>query len=204
MGCDIHMLVQKRDAGGVWRFVDARGYGERNYHLFAVLAGVRNGTGFAGVKAAEPIQPIAGPRGVPADFQINKHGYTNRWLRDRGEGVWLGDHSHSHATLAEIQAYAWDQPHRKCGVVNAANYALFKERGAPEECGSIEGPGIRHVSNAEMERTIAAGATTNLYTQISWTVPLRESIGEGWFAFMDMLASIGAPADVRIVFGFDS
>ena len=41
-------------------------------------------------------------------------------------------------------------------------------------------------------------------TVVSWTTPLRNSIGDYWFKFLDVLKKLDGPGYVRIVFGFDS
>lgn len=58
MGTDIHGVFQAFD-NGQWRDVESSYEQDRHYQLFAVLAGVRNGYGFAGVPTGEPVTPIA-------------------------------------------------------------------------------------------------------------------------------------------------
>lgn len=89
----------------------------RNYDLFAALAGVRNGRGFAGVYTGEPLKPIAEPRGVPDDADPR----TVKYLSDEHTPSWL--------TLTEILDYDWDQGKIAGGVVNADLYELLKQRG---------------------------------------------------------------------------
>jgi len=48
------------------KFMDEPSSG-RNYNWFAVLADVRNGRGFAGIKTGEGFDPIADPKGFPSD-----------------------------------------------------------------------------------------------------------------------------------------
>lgn len=45
-----------------------RPYDSRNYDLFAILADVRNGTGFAGCKTSYGFNPISMPKGLPEDI----------------------------------------------------------------------------------------------------------------------------------------
>ena len=83
MGCDIHLYVERK-VEGAWKSVhdfapdkygegvadvsyEDRWYSDRNYDLFAILADVRNGHGFAGVATGEGFTPIADPKGIPAD-----------------------------------------------------------------------------------------------------------------------------------------
>ena len=42
-------------------------FGDRNYDLFAMLANLRNGVGFAGRRRGEVLDPIDEPRGIPED-----------------------------------------------------------------------------------------------------------------------------------------
>ena len=59
MGTDIHGVFQRFDAAaGIWEDVPSKYEQDRHYQLFAVLAGVRNGYGFAGAQTAE-IDPKA-------------------------------------------------------------------------------------------------------------------------------------------------
>ncbi|GAI60500.1 unnamed protein product, partial [marine sediment metagenome] len=88
MGCDIHLFVEKR-VGGNWVPADKwvpdkesedkdalmvpygnRYYDGRNYHLFAILADVRNNFGFAGIDRGDQFNPISDPRGLPQDVTI--------------------------------------------------------------------------------------------------------------------------------------
>lgn len=159
MGADIHLITQVRQPDGtwtdqapVWTCTACKGtgkygdldrclwcnstgkcgnYDDRSYRVFSILADVRN---------YDDIEPIARPRGLPADFTLGD-------VDEDGEpvggekyhaGVWMGDHSFSWLTLAELRA--------------------------------------------------------------------RTDWPEGNFRdnFLPALAQLGAPADVRIVFGFDS
>lgn len=155
MGADIHLVTQVRQPDGTWQdaepfwpcgpcrstgtynperpgqcpWCDGKGtrndYDDRYYAVFAILADVRN---------REDVKPLAEPRGLPADFEVvNDGGHIEH------DGKWMGDHSHSWFTLAE------------------------------------------------------------LLTVEEW--PEGASFASG---FMPALAKLGAPGDVRIVFGFDN
>ena len=114
MGCDIHIFVQHRE-GDRWEHVPFRPEDldeyrqhpleQRNYLLFAVLADVRSRDG---------VTPIAEPRGLPDDIGYPVHGLEDPCDGDlyvdlEGGRKWMGDHSHSWLTLAELEAYPWDQ-----------------------------------------------------------------------------------------------
>lgn len=69
MGTDIHGVFQRFDSQQKrWVGVPSNYSQNRHYQLFAVLADVRNGTGFAGVKTGDAVEPISEPRGYPLDF----------------------------------------------------------------------------------------------------------------------------------------
>jgi hypothetical protein len=108
MGCDIHLIVQYRDAAGAWlpaqRIIrdkyDSRAntlepwFDTRNYALFRILAGVPR-------VAVDRI--ISEARGFPADMDesINPDiGQGTNYM-----GFWLGDHTHSFLHLNELIAF---------------------------------------------------------------------------------------------------
>jgi hypothetical protein len=166
MGADIHMTIQTRESSNdPWRTrTDIEAYGDRNYRVFAALAGVRNGEGFAGVKTGNALVPISEPRGFPEDYaaQIanvdDDLGYEEySCLRDEVHGEALSsDHSETWLTLDEVRAYDWDQVSHRVGTVNAEQYKVFKEKGRPESWSAgCFGRGVIHVSNEEMDRRIA-------------------------------------------------
>lgn len=71
MGTDIHGVVQVRyDPSKSW-YDKLPIEGDRNYFAFAILGGVRNGSGLAGVLTHQPIRPIQENRGLPADFVMS-------------------------------------------------------------------------------------------------------------------------------------
>jgi hypothetical protein len=110
MGCDIHVVVQRRD-GDRWSVVDPPAeltrtyetwsfpvFEDRNYGLFGVLAGVRDPN----------VAPIAEPRGLPDDAGVmfDGDGYPEI------NGKWLGQHSFSWVSATELVGYDWSKPSR--------------------------------------------------------------------------------------------
>ena len=84
MGCDIH-LHQEVKINGKWLHYSNPSI-DRNYRLFAILAGVRN---------HYEITPINSPRGIPEDIaESTKFDCDEVWGCD--------GHSHSHITAEEI------------------------------------------------------------------------------------------------------
>lgn len=244
MGCDIHFFVERR-AGGTWltcdkwtkdedgqrvEYKDAF-YHDRNYDLFAILANVRNGLGFAGVKTGEGFNPIAPARGIPADASPE--------YRSAVESYGSDGHSHSWLTVTEIQTFDWTQTTTKQGVVSPREWARWKTTGRPHAwCGSISGNGVVHVSPEEMEaaatkivgdrlwelihdsgnltRQISdalGGKALNgtdpesaaiAYTVVNWSIPYYEAGAQFLGLVLPRLWRLGRPDDVRAVFFFDN
>src|ERR1700684_1139747 len=117
MGCDIHGVIERRTAYGWKRLEGAYFPNNRNYDVFAILADVRNGRGFAGVKIGEGFDPIAESRGLPDGYTPDKYS---------SDDFWLGDHSYSWLTLREVFEYDYEQTTTLCGVRSLAAFAKFE------------------------------------------------------------------------------
>lgn len=97
MGCDIHIVAQKLE-GERWVNVSGkfhegpRPFDWRSYGMFGFLAGVRN---------YSDIPSIAECRGLPSGIDPEEYG---------DEGIWLGDHSYSWLSVAELSAFDYEQP----------------------------------------------------------------------------------------------
>lgn len=190
MGTDIHMEVEVR-SDGIWkrhehwdeacdfcadgkgkngapcywckgtRTRKVRAYSDRNYDVFAILADVRNGYGFAGCDTGDGFVPIAEPRGLPADLSFDPEAED----ADGDCAFELGDHSQTWLTLDEVLAYDWDRTTKKRGHVDPWNFELFRREGSPRSwSGGISGSTIEHVSNAAMAKMIDSG-------EIQWVGP---------------------------------
>ena len=129
MSCDIHAYVEVRREGK-WEYIPIEsdwqknwrkrylededgGIAEldigRNYDLFAILAGVRNGRGFAGCDTGDGFNPISKPKGLPEDVSPEVARKSEEWGVD--------GHSHSWHTLADLLAYDLTQRTRLRGWV---------------------------------------------------------------------------------------
>jgi hypothetical protein len=247
MGTDIHLYVERRNAAGVWERAtpepwpcpwcegeaqrhsdcyNCKGAGKtrspydlRNYDLFAMLANVRNGRGFAGVVTGSGFVPLAKPRGRPDDTAIVDTCDAVEY--EDPQYVWLGDHSFSYATLAEVLSYDYGQITHQCGVVGAKEYRAWVEagrRGAPKSWSAAVFGNCTTVTPAEIDLLLQEGVVKasddgngyvdamggRYYVEISWSISYRDAAGPAWFAFLDACKPLGAPEDVRFVFGFDS
>ena len=181
-------------------------YDGRNYNLFAILADVRNGRGFGGVKTGEGFNPISLPKGLP-DVLSDE-------LRDLlHEDSYY--HSMSYLTLKELIDYDWEQGTVQYGVVSEHTYREMKEQGkkSPDTwSGGVGGGMVVQLSTNEMDDLIAGklerDPDKNYYTRVSWKDTYAEAVGD---FFMDVslqrlkdLSETMDGEDVRIVFGFDS
>jgi hypothetical protein len=228
MGCDIHVVVERRtDAAAPWLRIQTRGYfqrpnrydisardwrelrpGEidqpdaltqRNYDVFALLAGVRNGYDW---------RPLDEPRGVPSDATVDDAAASG--------DDWLGDHSHSHATVAELLAFFANVQHvTKDGVIPLDEYIKWAwrdwdQRRAPHDySGDISGPGIVVINEVDRDRakTIDAAKATGEprpHVRATWPENSLTSARHFYECALPWLTAIGSPEHVRIVFGFDS
>ncbi len=228
MGTDIHMVVEEWD-GSAWRGIPRpsglcpfddnafraethRWCSDRNYVLFAALADVRNGFGFAGCSIFEPLKPITRKRGFPKGFILDAEPEDEEAAEDfcapQAHGVWMGDHSHTWCTLEDALSYDWDQLLTTTGTVNREQYAQWKATGRPKSwCGGAWGPGVETVPLATFEQTKDTDGRT-YYTQVRWSQPLREKVAE-FLRAVDWLKDHAKakgirPSDIRFVMGFDS
>lgn len=248
MGCDIHLYAERRNAAGQWESADKWGpdkydesdgrqvvdydnrfYRGRNYDLFAILADVRNGRGFAGVSTGDGFQPIDAARGLPPDCDQRISADAQRWGSD--------GHSHSWLTVAELLAFDWTQFSKHRGVVDAAEFVRWcgyrRERGlGPESyCGGVSGRSVQNISVEEMEQRIAAikqpfidrnsygwieefeaavikeladHSREHFYCSVEWNETYYRSAANFWSECIPKLLRLGKPDDVRIVFWFDN
>lgn len=255
MGTDIHMAVEVKGKHGRW-FWYQRGneiYDGRNYDLFAQLADVRNGTGFAGVRTGSGFVPISSPRGLPNDISellaINANGSGNDDERpttvypednneienDESDGnnpenryFWLGDHSFSYLTLAELLQYREMIKTMKtvhAGIVGLEEYKVFKKEGKPNGwSGDVGGRIVLKISNDEMDEIIGGQRPRDpemaYYTSVEWSQGYIETTSSFWGSIdgngnivedgtISQIKEIAKKYnvkdyDVRIVFGFDS
>lgn len=201
MGTDIHGRLQRRynpegayfDAGPI--------EDGRSYAVFAMLAGVRNGYGFAGVKTHEPLVPISEPRGLPAD--------NPKYEGEDAEWMW-GDHSESWVTLRELLDWpGWDKDLEMTGVLDREEYErVIREGDRPRGgCGGISGGSVVQTTH----EAVLAGSAPQAWTHVtySWRTPFREHVKlfRLWLDYIEAKHGWELKSDpgaVRLVFGFDS
>ena len=190
MGTDIYPVVEVRQGDGPWTAVlppGECGYSSwdfgRSYDSFAVLAGVRNGVGFAGIDTGDGFKPISKRRGLPEDRHLrNKENY--------------GEYGHSWLLVSEILAYDWEQKTKKRGWIP-------KAQADPPDGPNASGPDCAHEWKLAHAAAVYGDARED-FVQAEWEVTYREACGS-IFRFIGMIqeALPGVdPERIRIIFGF--
>lgn len=198
MGTDIHMITQVRESG-IWHTVPDVAFHDRSYNTFAQLADVRNGRGFAGCDTGSGFIPVAAPRGLPEGVSERPEGEPDD--EDYDDRPWLGDHSHSWLTLAELLAYDVTRTSTLRGVISIDQYRAWDGVSQPDDwCGDIFGRAVRVGTQEDAD----AGKDVT-HVRVSWVRTYRDAAQAFWTDFVPRLRLLAAaPKDVRIVFGFDS
>lgn len=225
MGCDIHIVIERQDADGVWSEIVWQNkpwrdddvpvagipvapevFDSRNYHKFAILADVRNGLGFAGIKTCEGWPSIAADRGFPPDFDAESVATNPAWPTDGPRS--LGDHSFTWVSLDELKAFPWDTTESWLyGVVPAKEYErLTVEHDTPVSyCGDTSGPGIV-VYEPDAYRLAKANGTLSErpHVRMGWPRTARDASYDWPGKVLPWLDTLAEGRPLRLVMGFDS
>lgn len=221
MGTDIHAVWQKRNTPEeAWQDIPSNWEQDRHYQLFAVLADVRNGYGFAGVPTGQAVTPISEPRGLPEDFEHTDYEHKLPWNALSAEyqawwakyehikegdpiDYWMGDHSFSWLSATEMLEWFKFAPSViKQGIIDRPTYNKWDGKAAPAfYCGGVSGPDVV-VTSADH---LAVGQSPQNWTHIKvyWEEHLRLTLAY-FFDEVQRLVDLHHPAEIRLVFGFDS
>lgn len=237
MGTDIHMACEVR-RNGKWELVKNKvfknswyrpdseyswaqeeytniPYDSRCYNLFAILADVRNGRGFAGCRIGEGFNPISEPKGYPDDMCDELNGDINYDDYDERAGFLSNEHSASWLNLKELLDYDWNQMHRNYGCVCEDTYRDFVMKGLHPNSwsGGVGGSSIVHLSEAEMVDLIQGRYPREegkrYYTERYFIAQTYKDTSGGFYdnvipVLQRLVPDGGTTEDVRLVFDFDS
>lgn len=209
MGCDIHINVEVQQEDSTWREIPYQivwqgrmpkyadrpiapeGFDNRNYNLFAILANVRNGRGFAGIKTGEGWPSIAANRGLPQNSPSKNS----------------GDHSFTWVLLDELKSFDWDATKTNLfGVVHADVYENLADGERPENySGDVSGYGVHVYSPGEYQFSKRAGnLAMNPYVRVTWTSTAREATYDWPDRVIPWLEELAHGRPLRLILGFDS
>lgn len=210
MGTDIHYKFQAKNKQDNWEDLDGDFHISRHYQLFSVLADVRNGFGFAGVKTGDYVKPIAEPRGLPDDLLTVPVYVYGGHISGYEPSEYFGDHSFTHLYGTEMLEW-WKNPPStvKCGIITKDEF-LNWEIGTEWEggyCGSIEGHGIEVYDATSKDPVLLKyfdfKAHENVtHVRIAWNSSLKKELS---YFFDDMVKPlVEKHGEIRLVMGFDS
>lgn len=192
----------------------------RDYSLFALLADVRNGYGFAGCEIFKPIKHFE-LKGIPEGLEdeVCEDGYCNS-----------GHHSYNHFTYKElVESNLWDQVLKVIGVVPLDAFLEFIQASKTDEnaiprnySGDVSGRSVVKLSGAKLRLLEANGEletwleqnvdrhTQSVYVKHSWEdkTALKGSAFYSWLTSEEMEKLVyedcSGPDDVRLIVSFDS
>jgi len=179
----------------------------RSYLLFAFLADVRNGRGFAGLKTFNPIKPISAPRGLPFD----PNGSTCEW---DDEDDYL--HSMTHFTLDELLSHSgWAMNIKNNGCVPSEDWKAYlssQESEKPLPCpdtysAGVSGNNVKIVDESDFDKVVLSD-DTEVYVRASWTEkePLKHTSFWSWLNSekVDKVIQKYGSSNVRLNIAFDN
>jgi hypothetical protein len=221
MGTDIHGgFIKRCNTTNTNTSIKTNWEQDRDYLLFAILAGVRNGYGFAGCYRHEPLKPIAEGRGLPEWLHSDDEEYCSEmynpwygsdWGKDEKEfGCWLGDHSHTHMTLDEILNWeGWDNYLERGGILTKEHYLKTLAVGKEPEawCGLVSGGNTKTVREVDFK----IGGTESEVTHVECKWVSEETLREMYTWWLEEILRIKSEhltqeedAEIYLIVGFDS
>lgn len=193
MGCDIHIQIERR-VGDVWQVVPWSSPLKRRYSGHAIANSHGDPWGCGGPRALG-IPDCFDSRnydlfGVLANVRNGTWGAMLLPIADpRGLPIdkdsigYLGDHSFSWVTLRELQDYPWSTLVTKTGFVDEEAAQAFEETG---------------------QTPVVYSRWSSRGRSIRWTQSIEVCVNYWNDKVLPVLATLGEPDNVRIVFGFDN
>lgn len=202
MGCDIHMFAEVFNTKtNKWGLASNDLYCERNYYLFAILADVRNGVGFAGTITGEKKDFISPPKGIPNDVSPEVQESISKWMVD--------GHSFSWLSLKELLDFPWSEKTTiNYGVLSEEEYNKWDKKSRPQSyCGAVLGIGIKILSEQEYLSLKTKDKGISYYIRVQWEETYAQCVSSFYTEVIPKLKEMapeGNPEYVRIVFFFDN
>jgi hypothetical protein len=182
-----------------------RVYHNRNYRLFAMLAGERN---------EEDITPFAEPRGLPED--------TDERIKTRIQGYGWGEERASHFTLAELLSFDWWSPMVTHALVGLKDWhywqGMLEFRPNAEPLSWCKGTNGTIIDESRAKEIIANLREENkeemafrkhletdywrTHVRCEWTRPRYVYVDDFFGTVIPHMLSLGKPEKVRMVFCF--
>jgi hypothetical protein len=201
----------------------------RDYDLFAILAGVRR-PDYGFLKALFGSDP-----NVHFEENMNTP-EPDGWLSivDPSERVWpddfdedlvlpdphypdegprsMGYHDKTYVTIDELRLYPWDKSKATLsGVVSGLIFQEMRQQGRlgtepPSYCGGVGGPGVvTYESVEEYEKAEADGTlASSPYVKLTWENTARAATGDWIGEVLPWLEKLAAGRPLRLILGFDS
>ncbi len=198
MGTDIRFFVEKI-VDGQWESIKGNfnendeiedDYGdeiffEREYAVYAMLAGVRNSEGVDGPGTGAYYSPISLPKGLPQ----NASRYVATQYKRQNTDPYSA-HDSSWLLLKEILEYHWNRTEKVSAYVSKEHAKAFYENGA------IPDPIDRKYKS---NRILKLG-----YEKIEWNSNYAIIAGKFYSEIIPKLKEYGNPNEVRVIFWFSS
>jgi hypothetical protein len=201
----------------------------RYYHLFAVLADVRNGRGFGSSEISDPWPTPISPRGIPEDISFpeteDKWYELEHYTSNKGTeyDVFCGEHNFSWITLEELKNFPWDRVRRYEKAVIPYEYWIKWKEDESERprlyCHDAFGPHVRILEINEIEPFIFSGnfevlrawietqlkkSFDSIYIRDKWLSSVREATYNWPGLIIPLLEDIAQARSLRLLISFDS
>lgn len=177
MGADIHSFAEVR-TNGKWQRVDEKIFTAYGDDKTSGPFETRNYGVFgflADVRNYSCCQPISQRKGLPDDSE---------WLNEVEHDEFYGDSSHKQDFQENYHSLSWLALKE---LVDFDYEQTFWDRRVTKQTGPNSWNGAALADEGEGE-----------------VITYRQHLGEGFFNDLEVLKTLGAVEDVRIVFGFDS
>lgn len=212
MGTDIHGIIRVKTKYDEKTFEVPPRFLHRNYDFFAILAGVRNGSGFGGsVRYEQPVTPFTSERGFPKDYKPYKQDGEFYFSQE----TWAGYHDFGYVTLKELRdnIELANQTVVRHGIFKLKEFFDFMENGEINYCLGVSGANVEILASHLVVRFDSAKEAEKIYDKIShkyvkhtWEdKPFTKSITEliDYLTFFEEEGFVLAE-DIQFIFGFDS